>query len=65
MTSTRRRQKREMRGLALQPQKVKILMDSSNLFSHPETPEYVRSGEASNEPVENPTFSDQPKRNLT
>ncbi|WP_165759441.1 hypothetical protein [Mycobacterium decipiens] len=36
-------------------------MDNSNLFfSHPDTPEYVASGEASGEPVEFPTFSDRP-----
>ena len=43
----------------------KTWMDSPNLFSHPDTPEYVHRGEASKEPVQNPTFSDQPKRNLT
>jgi hypothetical protein len=35
-------------------------MDSSNLFSHPDAPEIVASGEASGKPVENPTFSDRP-----
>jgi hypothetical protein len=35
-------------------------MDNSNLFSHPDTPESVASGEASVKPVENPTFSDRP-----
>lgn len=35
-------------------------MDKSNLFSHPEAPEYVVSGEASGKPVENPVFSDRP-----
>lgn len=35
-------------------------MDQSNLFSHPEAPKYVASGEISAEPVEHPTFSDRP-----
>jgi hypothetical protein len=35
-------------------------MDNSNLFSHPEAPEHVVSGEASGKPVEYPTFSDRP-----
>jgi hypothetical protein len=35
-------------------------MDDSNLFSHPDAPEYVASGHASGKPVENPTFSDRP-----
>lgn len=35
-------------------------MDNSNLFSHPEAPEYVASGEASRKPVEYPQFSDRP-----
>ncbi len=35
-------------------------MDNSNLFSHPDAPEYVASGEASRKPVEYPTFSDGP-----
>lgn len=43
----------------------KSCMDSSNLFSHPEAPEFVRSGEASTEPVEHPAFSDKPSRNQT
>lgn len=34
-------------------------MDNANLFSHPDAPEYVASGEASGKPVEYPTFSDQ------
>jgi hypothetical protein len=34
-------------------------MDNSNLFSHPEAPEYVASGQASGKAVENPTFSDR------
>lgn len=34
-------------------------MDQSNLFSHPEAPKYVASGETSAKPVENPTFSDR------
>jgi hypothetical protein len=35
-------------------------MDNSNLFSHPDTPEYVVSGKAPGRPVECPTFSDRP-----
>lgn len=35
-------------------------MDNSNLFSHPDAPEHVASGEAAKKPVENPTFSDRP-----
>jgi hypothetical protein len=35
-------------------------MDNSNLFSHPDAPEYVASGNAHGEPVEYPTFSDRP-----
>jgi hypothetical protein len=35
-------------------------MDQTNLFSHPEAPKYVASGETSAKPVENPTFSDRP-----
>ncbi len=35
-------------------------MDTSNLFSHPNAPEHVASGEASGKPVEYPTFSDGP-----
>jgi hypothetical protein len=35
-------------------------MDNSNLFSHPEAPEHVASGEVSQKPVEYPTFSDRP-----
>lgn len=35
-------------------------MDQSNLFSHPEAPKYVASGEPSAKPVEHPTFSDRP-----
>jgi hypothetical protein len=35
-------------------------MDNSNLFSHPEAPEHVASGEVSQKPVEHPTFSDRP-----
>jgi hypothetical protein len=34
-------------------------MDNSNLFSHPDAPEYVASGQASRKPVEYPTFSDR------
>jgi hypothetical protein len=34
-------------------------VDNSNLFSHPDAPEYVASGEASEKPVEYPTFSDR------
>lgn len=35
-------------------------MDNLNLFSHPDAPEHVASGEAAKKPVENPTFSDRP-----
>ncbi|WP_343709419.1 hypothetical protein [Mycobacterium sp.] len=35
-------------------------MDNSKLFSHPEAPEYIVSGEHSGKPVENPVFSDRP-----
>ncbi|WP_205781713.1 hypothetical protein [Mycobacterium alsense] len=35
-------------------------MDNSNLFSHPDAPEYVGSGENAGKPVEHPTFSDAP-----
>jgi hypothetical protein len=35
-------------------------MDNSNLFSHPNAPEYVASGNAHGEPVEYPTFLDRP-----
>ncbi|WP_255701619.1 hypothetical protein [Mycobacterium sp. MYCO198283] len=34
-------------------------MDSSNLFSHPQTAQHV-AREANNEPVEMPVFSDAP-----
>jgi hypothetical protein len=35
-------------------------MDSSNLFSHPQEPEFVASDDASTRAVEHPTFSDRP-----
>lgn len=35
-------------------------MENLNLFSHPEAPEHVTSGEAAAKPVEYPTFSDRP-----
>jgi hypothetical protein len=35
-------------------------MDNVNLFSHPDAPEYVASGDAAEKPVEYPTFSDRP-----
>jgi hypothetical protein len=35
-------------------------MYGSNLFSHPDAPEYVALGEASGKPVEYPAFSDRP-----
>lgn len=35
-------------------------MDTSNLFSHPDAPDCVRSVDASGKPVEYPTFSDRP-----
>ena len=34
-------------------------MDLSNLFSHPEEPEFISSGDAALGPVEHPTFSDR------
>jgi hypothetical protein len=39
-------------------------MDSSNLFSHPQEPEYVSPGDTSTGPVENPTFSDRPETSV-
>lgn len=41
-----------------EPQRTR--MDNSNLFSHPDAPEYVGSGENAGKPVEHPTFSDAP-----
>ena len=38
-------------------------MDSSDLFSHPQEPEIISSGDASLGPVEHPTFSDRPDAN--
>jgi hypothetical protein len=35
-------------------------MDNSNLFSHPDAPEYLVSGEAAEKPVDYPTFSGRP-----
>jgi hypothetical protein len=35
-------------------------MDNSSLFSHPDAPECVASGQASRKPVEYPKFSDRP-----
>lgn len=40
-------------------------MDNSNLFSHPEAPEHVASGEVSQKPVEYPTFSDRPDADVS
>jgi hypothetical protein len=37
-------------------------MESTDLFSHPEQPEFISNGESSPEPVEAPAFSDQPHR---
>ncbi|VEG45471.1 Uncharacterised protein [Mycolicibacterium flavescens] len=37
-------------------------MQSNDLFSHPQQPEYVSSEDHSNEPVTNPVFSDRPER---
>ncbi len=37
-------------------------MQSNDLFSHPQQPEYVSSEDHSNEPVSNPVFSDRPER---
>jgi hypothetical protein len=39
-------------------------MEFSNLFSHPDAPEFVRSFDASTEPVEHPVFSDRPQAHL-
>jgi hypothetical protein len=35
-------------------------MDNTNLFSHPDAPEYAASGDTSGKPVEYPKFSDRP-----
>jgi hypothetical protein len=35
-------------------------MENTSLFSHPEVPQVIPSGESSKQPVENPTFSDRP-----
>jgi hypothetical protein len=39
-------------------------MEFSSLFSHPDAPEFVRSGDTSTEPVEHPVFSDRPQADL-
>jgi hypothetical protein len=36
-------------------------MDPSELFSHPQQPEFVSSRDTSTEPAELPTFSDRPE----
>jgi hypothetical protein len=38
-------------------------MDFLNLFSHPQEPEIVSSGDNSTGTVEHPTFSDRPEAN--
>jgi hypothetical protein len=38
-------------------------MDFSNLFSHPQKPELISSGDTSTGAVEIPTFSDRPEPN--
>jgi hypothetical protein len=40
-------------------------MEFLSLFSHPDVPEFVRSGDASTEPVEHPVFSDRPRADLS
>lgn len=40
-------------------------MEFSSLFSHPDPPEFVRSGDTSTEPVDYPIFSDRPKADLS
>lgn len=37
-------------------------MQSNDLFSHPQTPDFVSSENDSAEPVTNPVFSDRPER---
>ncbi len=37
-------------------------MDSSDLFSHRQAPQVAQSGPQSQEPVQAPVFSDQPKK---
>jgi hypothetical protein len=36
-------------------------MDPSELFSHPQQPEFVSSRDTSKEPAESPMFSDRPE----
>ena len=38
-------------------------MDYFNLFSHPQEPEFVSSGDTASWTVEQPTFSDGPEAN--
>jgi hypothetical protein len=38
-------------------------MDYFNLFSHPQEPEFVSSGDTATWAVEHPNFSDGPKTN--
>jgi hypothetical protein len=40
-------------------------MDPSELFSHPQQPEFVSSRDRSKEPAESPTFSDRPESEQT
>nr|WP_268778109.1 hypothetical protein [Mycolicibacterium malmesburyense]CRL67323.1 hypothetical protein CPGR_00377 [Mycolicibacterium malmesburyense] len=37
-------------------------MQSNDLFSHPQQPEFVSNDDNSTEPVTNPVFSDRPER---
>lgn len=37
-------------------------MQSNDLFSHPQEPEFVSNLDRSTEPVTNPVFSDRPDR---
>lgn len=37
-------------------------MQSHDLFSHPQKPQFVASDDDSSEPVTNPVFSDRPER---
>jgi hypothetical protein len=40
-------------------------MTSSDLFSHPEEPEFIPNREHSTEPVQAPAFSDRPRKDST
>lgn len=37
-------------------------MDSSELFSHRQAPQVIRTDDSSSEPVSIPVFSDQPRK---